>query len=75
MTRTQHLTHWPQGTRCTAQERDAEVLFWNTSLHKVRQARKETIPTRGAMPVIGLRYQVDTPCFEDGDETKLLTND
>lgn len=67
----QHLTHWPQGARCATQERDGEVLFWNASINKVRQARKEATPRRGLIPLIGLRYQMNTTYFEDDDATLL----
>ena len=71
----QHLSLWPQGARCATQERDGEVLFWNASINKVRQARIEATPIRGLMPLIGLRYQVDATYFEDDNETTLLAND
>ena len=71
----QHLTHWPQGARCATQERDGEVLFWNASINKVRQARKEATPRRGLIPLIGLRYQMNTTYFEDNNESTRLAND
>ncbi|MCD9500574.1 hypothetical protein, partial [Photobacterium carnosum] len=71
----QHLTHWPQGARCATQERDGEVLFWNASINKVRQTRKEATPRRGLIPLIGLRYQMNTTYFEDNNESTRLAND